>query len=46
MDKNQLEFDLIEIRFIIKEYPLSNIYNIDKTALYYKFSLNNNLASE
>jgi hypothetical protein len=34
---------LTKIRFILKDYPLNNIYNIDKTALYWKSSLNNSL---
>jgi DDE superfamily endonuclease len=46
VNKNQLEFDLTKIRSIVEEYPLPNIYNMDKTALYYKSSPNNSLASE
>jgi hypothetical protein len=46
VDKDQLEFNLVKIRSIIKEYSFSDIYNIDETALYYKFSPNNSLASK
>jgi Tc5 transposase DNA-binding domain len=46
VDKDQLELDLLEIRIIIEEYRLSDIYNMDETALYWKSSPNNNLASE
>jgi hypothetical protein len=38
-----LEIDLIEIRFIINEYSLNKVYNINKTALYWKSSPNNSL---
>jgi hypothetical protein len=30
----QLELDLAEVRSILEDYPLTNIYNIDETALY------------
>jgi hypothetical protein len=42
----QLKLDLAEIRFILKDYSLNDIYNMDKTALYWKSSPDNSLASE
>jgi hypothetical protein len=46
VDKNQLKFDLTEIHSIVEEYPLPDIYNMEKTTLYYKSSPDNSLASE
>src|SRR5271170_6320816 len=46
VDKVQLELDLQEIRTVAKDYPLYDIYNMDETALYYKSSPDNSLASE
>jgi Tc5 transposase DNA-binding domain len=34
VDIIQLKLDLAEIRSILKDYPLTNIYNMDETALY------------
>jgi hypothetical protein len=42
----QLKLDLAEIRSILEDYPLADIYNMDKTALYWRSSPNNSLASE
>jgi hypothetical protein len=42
----QLELDLAEIRSILEDYPLIDIYNMDETALYWKSSPDNSLASE
>jgi hypothetical protein len=42
----QLELNLADIRFILEDYPLSDIYNIDETALYWKSSPDNSLISE
>jgi hypothetical protein len=46
VDQVQLEIDLTAIRSIIQEYPLADIYNMDETALYWKFSFDNSLAFE
>jgi DDE superfamily endonuclease len=42
----QLKLNLAEIHSILKAYLFTDIYNMDKTALYWKSSLNNSLASE
>jgi hypothetical protein len=42
----QLELNLAEIRSILKDNPLTNIYNMNKTALYWRSSPNNSLISE
>ena len=34
VDTTQLELDLEEIRSILKDYLLADIYNMDETALY------------
>jgi hypothetical protein len=46
VDGMQLELDLAEIRSILEDYPLADIYNMDETALYWKSSPDNSLASE
>jgi Tc5 transposase DNA-binding domain len=46
VDIMQLELDLAEIRSILEDYPLADIYNMDETALYWKSSLDNSLTSE
>jgi len=46
VDAMQLELDLAEIRSILEDYPLADIYHMDETALYWKSSPDNSLASE
>jgi hypothetical protein len=46
VDLQQLEIDLTEVRSIIDDYPLTDVYNMDETALYWKSSPDNSLASE
>jgi hypothetical protein len=46
VDVMQLELDLAEIRSILEDYPLTDIYNTDETALYWKSSPDNSPASE
>ena len=42
----QLELDLVEIRSIMEDYLLADIYNMDETALYWRSSPDNSLESE
>src|SRR2546423_3797394 len=46
VDKMQMELDLAEIRDISALYPLSDIFNMDETALNYKASPDSSLSSE
>jgi hypothetical protein len=46
VDTMQLKLNLAEIRSILKDYPLADIYNMDETALYWRSSPNNSLASK
>jgi hypothetical protein len=46
VDIMQLELDLAEIRSILEDYLLADIYNMDETALYWRSSPDNSLASE
>jgi hypothetical protein len=46
VDRTQLELDLSDLRNLLEQYPLEDIYNMDETGLFWKLLPDRTLASE